>query len=65
EFGVGVQVTAYGDHVLAHRLDPRQDVRDQQLMTHPAILASGPHHSWTNVLEIPQPSADGRTVTVS
>jgi hypothetical protein len=35
---VRVQVAPYLDHVLAHRFDARQDVRDQQLMTHPAIV---------------------------
>ena len=35
---VRVQVPPYVDHLLAYRLDPREYVRDQQLMTHPAIV---------------------------
>jgi hypothetical protein len=36
-----VQIPPYVDHLLANRLDPREHVRDQQLMTHPAIV----HHA--------------------
>jgi hypothetical protein len=38
---VRVQVPPYLDHFLAHGLDAGEDVGDQQLMTHPAIVTSG------------------------
>ncbi|GAB2683903.1 hypothetical protein GCM10009743_69120 [Kribbella swartbergensis] len=40
EFRVGMQVAAYLDRLVANVLHPGEDVGDQQLVSHPAILAS-------------------------